>query len=716
MTDVHEATTHEHDDAMRPGTRWASGLAVAAALALTASLAACGEEIESDANTSDDIEALQGLGFAFQYQRLDVSGYFTDDNLRFDPTDNPQGLFTSSDDDTGITSDAQARRELVALGESGRPSYVRYVDVGPRDGDVVILFHGLPTYSFLWRDVIPQLTHRSRVIAFDQLGQGFSTKHRELTYTYKQHLAHTEAFIEALDLDPTRKLTLVGHDTGGALAFAYAARHPERIKALSFFETIYGPIPSFDAMPPQAKYFRSPEGQADIVENNAFIRDLIERSSEVVEPNDRPFTVRELTRREKRAYKIPYLRKQNRRVLARWVADIPALDDPDSSSYGNLELFGQFAQYLTTTEVPKLFFHSDPGVISVPAVVDFVKSSFNAGDSLTSIDLGLGYHYLQEDYGVRIGQEIARWLRELDGEPEQPSAEFPYRSRYAQVLGSKMHYIDVGEGKPILLLHGNPTSSYLWRNIVPFLAPQGRVIALDLIGMGKSDKPDIGYTYAEHIQYVEGFIETMGLDDIALVIHDWGSALGLDYASRHPDNVRGIAFMEAVLPPMFPGSFDTLPPFIADFFTTMRDPVLGPELVLQQNLFIEEVLPSNIMRPLSDAEMNIYRRPYPTPATRKPLLVWPNQVPIDGTPEDVVAMVERYSAWLEQSQVPKLHVHVTPGVLNTADIIEYLSERLSNYQTAHVGEGLHFIQEDHPEVIGLAIADWLQRVVDRPAQ
>ena len=209
----------------RRAASWRTGgrtstFAAVSMTAITMFLTACGGEEVQEAGIDEDIQELRGLGFPFRYQQVDVSGYFTDDNLRHDSQENPLGLFVSDDEDAGPASDRVARRELVALGQSGRPSYVRYVDEGPRDGDVVILFHGLPTYSYLWRDVIPQMTHRSRVIAFDQLGQGFSTKHDDLSYTFKQHLAHAEAFIDALDLDPARKITLVAHDTGGAYMLA----------------------------------------------------------------------------------------------------------------------------------------------------------------------------------------------------------------------------------------------------------------------------------------------------------------------------------------------------------------------------------------------------------------------------------------------------------------------------------------------------------------
>ena len=192
--------------------------------------------------------------------------------------------------------------------------------------------------------------------------------------------------------------------------------------------------------------------------------------------------------------------------------------------------------------------------------------------------------------------------------PPEISAEFPYESRFIEVLGARMHYVDKGEGDPIVFLHGQPTSSYLWRNIMPHLEPYGRVIAPDNIGFGKSDKPDIAYTYADHIQYIDGFIEALELDNITFVIHDWGSAFGFDYAARNPDKVKGIAFMEAVIAPLFPAeSYDAMPKPLADFFSTMRDPEQGPKLMIEDNYFVEGVLPNFISRDMDEAAMNVYR-------------------------------------------------------------------------------------------------------------
>ncbi|MFQ5796172.1 MAG: haloalkane dehalogenase [Candidatus Bipolaricaulia bacterium] len=220
---------------------------------------------------------------------------------------------------------------------------------------------------------------------------------------------------------------------------------------------------------------------------------------------------------------------------------------------------------------------------------------------------------------------------------QEISADFPYKSNYVEVLGSKMHYVDEGEGDPILFLHGQPTSSYLWRNIVPHLTSLGRCIALDLIGFGKSDKPDIEYRFFDHVKYVEGFIETMGLKNITLVIHDWGSALGFYYAMRHEDNVKGIAFMEAILMPI--ASWEDFPKDFQEIFRAFRTPDVGWDMLVNQNMFVEQLVPGAAMRKLTEEEMNHYREPFKDPSSRKPVWRWPNELPIEGEPADVVEAV-----------------------------------------------------------------------------
>ncbi|MEM7126538.1 MAG: haloalkane dehalogenase [Chloroflexota bacterium] len=294
--------------------------------------------------------------------------------------------------------------------------------------------------------------------------------------------------------------------------------------------------------------------------------------------------------------------------------------------------------------------------------------------------------------------------------PIEISAEMPYETQFVEVLGSQMAFVEAGEGDPILFLHGNPTSKYLWRNIMPWLEGQGRVIAPDLIGMGESDKPDIGYTFAEHSEYIDGFIETLGLENITLVIHDWGSGLGFDYAHRNPDNVKGIAFMEAVVAPAMPASFETMPPNLAEFFQAMRTEGMGEEMVLNQNMFVEQVLPSSVARGLTEAEMTHYRAPYPDVESRKPVLVWPRQVPIDGEPADVVERVNAYNEWLTTTDLPKLHLYASPGALLPPETVPFLQQTLPNYEAVFVGQGIHFIQEDHPEAIGRNISDWVRRI------
>ncbi len=291
------------------------------------------------------------------------------------------------------------------------------------------------------------------------------------------------------------------------------------------------------------------------------------------------------------------------------------------------------------------------------------------------------------------------------GQERPISSDFPFRSRFVEVAGSRLHYVDEGEGDPILFLHGNPTSSYLWRNVIPHVTPHGRAVALDLIGMGKSDKPDIGYRFADHARYVDGFIDALRLKRITFVIHDWGSALGFHHARRHEENVAGLAFMEAILAPI--PSWADFPEEARDLFRAFRSPAVGEELIMDRNVFIERVLPGSILRTLSEEEMARYREPFPNPASRRPVWRWPNEIPIEGEPPDVTEAVEGYNAWLRETPVPKLLVHTTPGVLIRAPLVEWARSHLPELRVAHVGEGLHFIQEDRPHEIGAALADWL---------
>jgi len=284
------------------------------------------------------------------------------------------------------------------------------------------------------------------------------------------------------------------------------------------------------------------------------------------------------------------------------------------------------------------------------------------------------------------------------------SADFPFESRYVQVLGSRMHYVDEGEGQPILFLHGNPTSSYLWRNVIPFVTDGYRAIAVDLIGMGKSDKPDLEYTYQDHKRYLDAFIEALDLRDITFVIHDWGSVLGFDYAVEHGDNVVGIAFMESIIPPSFPQSAP-----IGGPLGRYRS-AEGEELILEQNQFVEQILPGSVIRGLTDEEMDYYRAPYPTPASRLPTLQWPRELPTGGEPARNVDVVNRIGGWMQGTDIPMLFMWARPGALNNESFADAMEERVKNIQIAFIGAGRHFIQEDQPENIGRTLADWRRRI------
>ena len=281
--------------------------------------------------------------------------------------------------------------------------------------------------------------------------------------------------------------------------------------------------------------------------------------------------------------------------------------------------------------------------------------------------------------------------------------------KHAQVLGRRMAYVDVGHGDPIVLLHGNPTSSYIWRKIIPYLQGLGRCIAPDLIGMGDSEKlPASGpasYTFVEHRRYVDALLELLGVTErVTFVVHDWGSALGFDWANRHRTAVKGLAYMEALLRPL---TWDEFNPQARPFFEAFRSPA-GEGIVLEQNLFIERNLPATIMRTLSDAEMAEFRRPFLEPGeSRRAMLSWPRQLPIDGEPADVAAIMRAYADWLPGSSVPKLFIKADPGTLSTA-LVEFC--RTWRAQTEVSVRGLHHLQEDSPDEIGQAIAEWLRRL------
>jgi haloalkane dehalogenase len=280
-----------------------------------------------------------------------------------------------------------------------------------------------------------------------------------------------------------------------------------------------------------------------------------------------------------------------------------------------------------------------------------------------------------------------------------------------QVLGKTIAYREMGAGDPIVLLHGNPTSSYLWRDVMPALAPLGRVIAPDLIGHGDSDKlpaseGDDRYSFATSYRYLDGLLKALGITEkVTLVIHDWGSALGFHWAQKHPDAVRGIAYMEAVVMPL--PTWDDWPEKARGIFQGFRSPK-GEDLILNRNLFIEAVLPSSIMRPLTDEEMATYRAPFADAPDRQVMLNWPREIPIAGEPPHMVALVQSYADWLAQSTIPKLFINADPGSILVGAQRDFC--RTWPNQTEVTVKGLHFVQEDSGADIGRAVALWLQDI------
>jgi len=284
-----------------------------------------------------------------------------------------------------------------------------------------------------------------------------------------------------------------------------------------------------------------------------------------------------------------------------------------------------------------------------------------------------------------------------------------WNKKYIDVLGKQIAYVEMGDGDPIIFQHGNPTSSYLWRNILPQLQGLGRCIAMDLIGMGDSEKLEdegnMTYSYNTHKKYFDGFLDAIGVGSNAtLVIHDWGSALGFDWANNYPEKVKAICYMEGIVKSM---EWEDWNEDAKGIFQGFRSPA-GEEMILEKNLFIEAVLPGSILRKLSDAEMNEYRRPFNDKKSRRPTLDWPRQIPLENDPPEICRIVDSYSQWMAENNIPKLFINAEPGAILIGKQREFC--RTWKNQKEVTVKGSHFIQEDSPNEIGNAIFDWLKGI------
>jgi haloalkane dehalogenase len=285
------------------------------------------------------------------------------------------------------------------------------------------------------------------------------------------------------------------------------------------------------------------------------------------------------------------------------------------------------------------------------------------------------------------------------------SAADPAPRKRVRILDSEMVYVDTGAGDPVVFLHGNPTSSYLWRNVIPHVAGSRRCLAPDLIGMGESGRSEGGtYRFADHARYLDGWFEALGLSrNVVLVVHDWGSALGFDWARRHPERVAGVAYMEAIVRPV---TWQEWPEGARKIFQAMRSPG-GEEMVLQKNVFVERILPASVIRSLAPEEMERYRGPYrEVGESRRPTLTWPREIPVDGEPADVARIVQNYADWLMKSPMPKLFINADPGSILVGPQREFC-RRWPNQREVTV-RGNHFVQEDSPDEIGRAIAAFVR--------
>lgn len=277
-------------------------------------------------------------------------------------------------------------------------------------------------------------------------------------------------------------------------------------------------------------------------------------------------------------------------------------------------------------------------------------------------------------------------------------------SQYVTVKGSRMHYVEVGSGDPILFLHGIPTSSYVWRWVMPNVARYGRCIAPDFIGMGQSDKPNIAYRIFDHIAYIDAFIDALKLKNVTLVMHGWGSVVGFDYARRHEKNIKALAFYESHLQPITQWNQLSLP--VQQLATLLERPDASYRAVVNQNYFIEKLLPRSVVRPLSETEMSRYRAPFLTPESRKPLWQYVNELPLGKNTGEVGSLIKTYSDWLQKTNLPKLLLYAVPGFMTTIDDVMWAKNHLSHLHIASLDDAMHLAQESVPRQFSDAFTSW----------
>lgn len=302
-----------------------------------------------------------------------------------------------------------------------------------------------------------------------------------------------------------------------------------------------------------------------------------------------------------------------------------------------------------------------------------------------------------------------------------PSAKFPYEFKSIEINGHNIAYVDEGEGDPVLFIHGAPTSSYLWRNIMPWLEDKARVISIDLLGFGQSDKPDVEYGYFLHVEYVRKFIEQLNLKNVTLVLHDWGFNYGMEYAVDHEENIKGICFAEALMAPRYPivdeEKYEAQRPGTLRMYKIMQSR-LGEEIVLEHNLFLECVVIEHIYRRINQEAFQYWREPLMDPICRKANLQMPRDVPINGQPAEVCASYDKYNSWFvnEEKTVPTLGVYATPGAVMIESDVEWQQENIENHETLWIGPGIHFLQEENPEAWGRHLRDWYLRITRAQAK